>query len=81
MAKILDAEDATATAAHQRNVGFIQDRFSAINKGGLPSQANPAAKPTTNTASHFSVGQQVTLKNGKTVTVTAVHPDGSFDAN
>jgi hypothetical protein len=48
MAKILDAEDATATAAHQRNVGFIQDRFSAINKGGLPTQANPAAKPVNN---------------------------------
>lgn len=29
----------------------------------------------------LQVGQQVTLKNGKTVKVTAVHPDGSFDAN
>lgn len=29
----------------------------------------------------YSVGQKVTLKNGKTVTITAVHPDGSFDAS
>jgi hypothetical protein len=28
----------------------------------------------------FKVGQTVTLRNGKTVTVTAVHPDGTFDA-
>jgi hypothetical protein len=29
---------------------------------------------------HFT-GQTIALKNGKQVTVTAVHPDGSFDAN
>ena len=27
----------------------------------------------------IQVGQKVTLKNGTTITVKAVHPDGSFD--
>lgn len=35
----------------------------------------------TRPAAAVAVGQKVNLKNGKTVTVTAVHPDGSFDAN
>jgi len=32
-------------------------------------------------ASGLSVGKVITLKNGKKATVTAVHPDGSFDAD
>jgi hypothetical protein len=28
----------------------------------------------------FTVGQSITLKNGKSVKITAVHADGTFDA-
>jgi ElaB/YqjD/DUF883 family membrane-anchored ribosome-binding protein len=42
-------------------------------------KTNAAVAQKTNAA--VAVGQSITLKSGKTVKVTAVHPDGTFDAN
>lgn len=48
---------------------------------GTPSTTE-ATKPAQSSGSaKFQVGQTVKLKSGKTVTITAVHDDGSFDAN
>lgn len=56
-------------------------------KGGLSAleQRTPGVKlppvlPAPNIRTGLAVGQPVTLKSGKTVTVTAIHPDGTFDA-
>lgn len=40
---------------------------------GPPNIRKPAA------ASQYSIGQSVRLKNGQTVTIKAIHPDGTFD--
>lgn len=52
-------------------------------QGGKVQKAAPVTRPTqppTQAPAAVKVGQQVTLRNGKTVTVTAVHPNGTFDA-
>lgn len=46
-----------------------------------PVQAPAASGPAAPAAQqNVKVGQKVKLRNGKIVTVTAVHPDGTFDA-
>jgi hypothetical protein len=74
-----DQMGTTATNSANRNI----DEISRIHR--VPITRLPDYKPTTTPtppvgAGGVRVGQQVTLKNGKTVTITAVHPDGTFDA-
>jgi hypothetical protein len=63
-----------------------ENTLSTINQATgakfKPVEMETMKMPQTQTQTpKFTVGQSVTLKNGKTVKVTAVHPDGSFDAN
>lgn len=51
---------------------------SVLQKWGVNQK--PQVSGPANQQQQFTVGQQITLRNGKTVTVTAVHPDGSWDA-
>jgi len=44
--------------------------------GNIEAGAQAGAKQA---APKFQVGQQVKLKNGQTITIKAVHPDGTFD--
>ncbi len=69
---------------------YGQATFAPIEGGGQNPYMQPPAQPTTPQGSRgrsaaparpaVKIGQRVPLKNGKSVTVTAVHPDGSFDA-
>lgn len=49
--------------------------------GGSPAAASPVAPPTRpqSTAPRRKVGEIVTLKNGKRMTITKVNPDGSYE--
>jgi hypothetical protein len=44
------------------------------------TQAQQSAAKPASSAPQLQIGQSVTLKNGKTVKITAVHSDGTFDA-
>jgi hypothetical protein len=63
--------------------GAIKQAVALMNskREALKSQyeSGMQGKPAFGSPSALKVGQQVKLKSGKTVTVTAVHDDGSFD--
>jgi hypothetical protein len=80
-----------AANSPQQLKGAINNAISLMNskrdnlqkqyQAGTQAQPNFGNQEQTqqNTAPKFSVGQSVTIK-GKQMTITAVHPDGSFDA-
>lgn len=51
------------------------DEWQALHPERAPGGAKPAAGATPK----FTVGQVVKLKNGKTITIGKVYPDGTFD--
>jgi|SRR5215471_1249415 len=60
----------------------VADGINAVG-GNIPRTPPRQAAPSTPSAqagAGVKVGQKVTLRNGKTATVTAVYPDGTFDA-
>lgn len=79
--------------ARQPKAGKLGALREAIMAGGGQTPANPASagsagsagsaspKPATPaaSASKHSVGERVTLKNGKTVTIKKINPDGTFE--
>lgn len=73
-AKILKQDMGNRHDAYQAQINDIKGRLGSAT----PAQAQ---QPQQTNKPSLSIGQKVPLKNGKTVTVTAVHPDGSFDAN
>ena len=58
------------------------DAQSILQKRGFDPNTMKPVRGSAGPApqSPFQIGQQVTLKTGKKVTITAVHPDGTFDA-
>jgi len=50
------------------------------NDGGTPQGGAGSAAPAAAGKPPLQVGQTITVKGGKQVKVTAIHPDGSFDA-
>jgi hypothetical protein len=88
-----NSPEATLAAADAatRSLQTFQQQEQAARSGartGLTPNMVPNTKQRTTppppqqqqTAGSVRVGQQVTLNSGKTVTITAVHPDGTFDA-
>jgi hypothetical protein len=69
---IFGGEVAQPPSAPAATRGPVQPTSAAKGAGNTPHKPTPSG---------MKVGQEVKLKNGKTVKVTAVHPDGSFDAN
>jgi len=63
------------------------ESFKRVTGKDIPNLVSPAAAAAYNkivnggSTGGLKIGQKVTLKNGQTVTIKAVHPDGSFDAN
>lgn len=56
----------------------IAEKFKGSTGMDLPDSA--MNRPATTLPGGHTVGSSVTLKNGKTVKITAIHPDGTFDA-
>ena len=76
MAEIQKIQAEGARSKYENSLRTINQNFgSAFKPVEMDApKSDSLAKPS------LQVGQTVTLKNGKTVKVTAVHPDGSFDA-
>lgn len=59
---------------------YVLDRDGNVDTLENVQKTTKAPAKTSQQTGGFTVGQKVTLKGGKTVTITAVHPDGTFDA-
>jgi len=70
------AQSRVAQDSLNRGIDNANKLYNTNVGAGLKQQ--PQTQP--NAAPKFQVGQMVTLKSGKQVKVTAVHPDGTFDA-
>lgn len=65
------------------------ESFKRVTGRDIPNLVSPEAAKAYNkitaggggSGGSLQVGQKVTLRNGKTVTIKAVHPDGTFDAD
>jgi hypothetical protein len=53
MQTILDAEDKSANVAHDRNVGYIQNRYAGVGTRGKSTVASNSAQPTTDPFAAF----------------------------
>lgn len=65
---------------------ILNHAMDLINGAGSREEIQKADKEARQNITDYErtghyVGQQVHTKDGKTISVTAVHPDGSFDAN
>lgn len=70
-----------AQTAYERKVQSNRYTYNSNFQPQKFQSSSPQASPKQSAAPALQPGQWVKLKNGKTVKVTAVHPDGSFDAN
>lgn len=73
----LDTINSVATAYQQLMQSKADNLMTQYEQGRKGQPAFPSKGGTANTG--VKVGDKVTLKNGQTITVKAVHPDGSFD--
>ena len=74
LSQVIDSLQTGAVQAHNQRVQSIGQVYHTQ----YPQEQVPAPKQTT---TGHKVGDTVDLKNGKTVTITAIHPDGKgFDA-
>jgi hypothetical protein len=69
-----------ARSKYENTLKTINQATGAAFKPVEMETMKAPADQAKNAAPKFTVGQSVTLKSGRTVKVTAVHPDGTFDA-
>jgi hypothetical protein len=86
VANILRKDMANRMSSFNDTIGDIEKRIAAPNGSaatptGAATTATPAATAAAASAPKRKVGDRVTLRNGQTVTVTKVNPDGSYEGN